>query len=140
MEPDDLDAMVNEIKIKSIKSEEAKKFQTKTQILLVTANKQEYYATLTLLKPMEDDVLLRYQHSYNKDINAIYTFGKFGAFKAAVQKMETQESTSAQDVVIKVAADFFGDNLHAIFAVGVAYGVEDKNDLLDVLVSDEITG
>ena len=66
-----------------------------------------------------------------------YIFGKFGAFNAAVQIMETQGTAAAQDVII-IASECF-EKLHAIFAVGVACGVEGKSDLLDVLMSKNIT-
>ena len=120
---------------------EAKMCQQKTQILLVTANDFEQYAALSLLEPMEGSTtLLRFQHNYTGPLTkvAAYTFGRFGAFNAAVQRMTTQGPASAQDV-ITIAADCFGHNLNAIFSVGVACGVKEKNNMLDVLVSKTVT-
>ena len=110
------------------------------QILLVTANETEYGAALTFLEPLVGfDTLLRYHH-VNSTINkhAVYIFGKFGNFYAAVHLMTKQGPAAAQDVVT-VAADCFGNNLNAIFAVGVACGVEGKSKILDVLVSKTIS-
>ena len=119
----------------------AKMCKQKTQILLVTANDFEQYAALSLLEPMEGSTtLLRFQHSYTGNLAkaATYTCGRFGAFDAAVQRMTTQGPAPAQDV-IAFAADCFCHNLNAIFGVGVACGVKEKNNMLDVLVSKTVT-
>ena len=115
---------------------EANELQGRTQILLLTANEHEYYAALAFLEPVEGDTLLRCQHQYTGSLAqaATYTFGRFGAFIAAVEMMTFQGPEAAKDV-ITMAANFFGPNLNAIFSVGVACGVEKKNKLLDVLVS-----
>ena len=114
--------------------------QNTIQILLVTANDTEYGAALTFLNPMEGSTTLLKYHHVNNRINkhAIYIFGKFGYFNAAVHLMTKQGPAAAQDVVT-VAADCFGNNLNAIFAVGVACGVEGKSKMLDVLVSKTIS-
>ena len=114
--------------------------QNTIQILLVTANKTEYDAALTFLKPLKGFTTLLKYHHVNGRINkhAIYIFGKFGYFNAAVHLMTQQGPAAAQDV-ITVAADCFGNNLDAIFAVGVACGVEGKSKMLDVLVSKTIS-
>ena len=114
--------------------------QNTIQILLVTANETEYGAALTFLDPMEGFTNLLKYHHVNSKINkhAIYIFGKFGYFNAAVHLMTQQGPAAAQDVVI-VAGDCFGNNLNAIFAVGVACGVEGKSKILDVLVSKKIS-
>ena len=135
--------MVNEKNIEDITpdSNRAKMCQEKTQILLVTANDFEQYAALSLLEPMEGSTtLLRFQHNYTGPLAkvATYTFGRFGAFNAVVQRMTTQGPASAQDVII-IAADCFGHNFNAIFSVGVACGVKKKNNMLDVLVSKTVT-
>ena len=135
--------MVNEKNIEDITpdSNEAKRCQEKTQILLVTANDFEQYAALSLLEPMEGSTtLLRFQHNYTGPLAkvATYTCGRFGAFDAAVQRMTTQGPAPAQDV-ITFAADYFRHNLNAIFGVGVACGVKKKNNMLDVLVSKTVT-
>ena len=112
-----------------------------TQILLVTANKHEYNAVLSLLNPLKNSKLFKYKHCCKIGPlrkTATYVFGKFGAFNVAVHKMVTQGPAEAQDVII-VSASCFGDSLHAIIAVGVACGVENKSDYLDVLVSNKIT-
>ena len=135
--------MANKKKTRDITSDsfEAKMCKQKTQILLVTANDFEQYAALSLLEPMEGSTtLLRYQHNYTGLLAkvATYTFGRFGAFNAAIQRMTIQGPASAQDV-ITIAADCFGHNLNAIFSVGVACGVRKKNNMLDVLVSKKVT-
>ena len=114
--------------------------QNTIQILLVTANETEYGAALTFLEPLEGSTtLLKYHHVNRRiDKHAIYIFGKFGYFNAAVHLMTKQGPAAAQDVVT-VAADCFDNNLNAIFAVGVACGVEGKSKMLDVLVSKTIS-
>ena len=110
------------------------------QILLVTANETEYGAALTFLEPLVGfDTLLRYHHVNNRiNKHGFYVIGNFGNFYAAVHLMTKQGPAAAQDVVT-VAADCFGNNLNAIFAVGVACGVEGKSKMLDVLVSKTIS-
>ena len=141
VEPNELKLMVEGKKIEGIKPHEVESVRSKTQILLVTANEFEHDAVLALLEPTEGDVLLKYQHTWKIGFmtkHALYIFGKFGAFNAAVQMMVKQGSAAAQDVVT-IASQCFGKNLDAIFAVGVACGVETKSKLLDVLVSRKIT-
>ena len=134
---DELERSVNKI---SIDETNDSAIQNTIQILLVTANKTEYGAALTFLDPMEGfTTLLKYHHVNNRiNKHAIYIFGKFGYFNAAVHLMTQQGPAAAQDVVT-VAADCFGNNLNAIFAVGVACGVEGKCKMLDVLVSKTIS-
>ena len=139
VQPDELELMVTEVKV--IQEHQAKSFRMKTQILLVTANEFENKAVLSFLKPIEGDALLKYHYNWNLGFirkQAMYIFGKFGAVNAAVHLMVNQGSASAQDVVT-VASACFGNSLDAIFAVGVACGVEEKSNLLDVLVSKSIT-
>ena len=142
VKPDELESMVAKKKVKGIQEYEAESFRKKTQILLVTANKFENDAVLSFLKPMKGgDALLKYQYIWKMGFikkQAMYIFGKFGAVNAAVHLMVKQGSSAAQDVVT-VASACFGNSLDAIFAVGVACGVEGKSDLLDVLVSKSIT-
>ena len=108
------------------------------QILLVTANQTEYFAALACLDPLkESSHLLKYH--YNDGVhNALYILGKFGYFNAAVFQMTKQGPLAAQLAVIK-AQYCFGNSLNAIFAVGVACGVEGKSKMLDVLVSEKIS-
>ena len=129
------------VSIKSIDSAAAKKIKQKIQILLVTANRHEYNAVLTLLEPFKNSSLLK--HTCHPQISvlkgsATYVFGKFGAFNAAVYRMVEQGPAAAQDVITDTA-HYFGHSLNAIFAVGVACGIEGKNEYLDVLVSSKIT-
>ena len=141
VQADELELMVAKKKIEGMKEQEAESFRKKTQILLVTANKFENEAVLSFLEPIEGDALLRYHYNCRLGFmkkQAIYIFGKFGVVNAAVHLMVKQGSAAAQDVVT-VASTCFGNNLNAIFAVGVACGVEGKSDLLDVLVSKSIT-
>ena len=141
VKPNELKSMVKEKKIEDINPHEVESFRSKTQILLVTANECEYDAVLALLEPTEGDALLKYQHTWKMGFmtkHALYIFGRFGAFNAAVQMMVKQGSAAAQDVVT-IASQCFGKHLDAIFAVGVACGVERKSKLLDVLVSGKIT-
>ena len=121
-------------------SEQAKKLQKKTQILLLTANEHEHSAALVSLDPYERNLLPQLSHFYGGRLNKVasYTFGRFGAFNAAVQMMTTPGAAAAQEA-ITMAADCFGHSLNAIFSVGVACGVEDKNKFLDVLVSTKVT-
>ena len=117
------------------------KLKDSTQILLVTANKHEYNAVLSLLEPVKSSHLLKYKHCCTIGPlrkTATYIFGKFGAFNVAVHRMVSQGPAAAQDVII-VAAHCFGHNLNAIIAVGVACGVEKKSDYLDVLVAEKIS-
>ena len=139
VKPDELESMVK--KVKGIQEHQAESLRKKTQILLVTANDFENKAVLSFLKPIKGDALLRYHYNWKMGFikkQAMYIFGKFGAVNAAVHLMGKQGSSAAQDVVI-IASACFGNNLDAIFAVGVACGVEGKSDLLDVLVSKSIT-
>ena len=141
VKPGELESMVAKKKVKVIQEHEAESLRKKTQILLVTANKFENDAVLSFLKPIKGDALLKYQYNWKIGFikkQAMYIFGKFGAVNAAVHLMVKQGSSAAQDVVI-VASACFGNSLDAIFAVGVACGVEGKSDLLDVLVSNSIT-
>ena len=138
---EELGSMIENKKVKFITEHEAESFRKKTQILLVTANKFENEAVLSFLEPIEGDALLKYQYNWKIGFikkQVMYIFGKFGAVNAAVHLMVKQGSASAQDVVI-IASACFGNNLDAIFAVGVACGVKGKSDLLDVLVSKSIT-
>ena len=121
--------------------DDTKLLQENTQILLVTANKHEYNAVLSLLEPVKSSQVLKYKHCCNIGPlrkTATYIFGKFGAFNVAVHRMVSQGPAAAQDV-ITVAAHCFGHNLNAIIAVGVACGVEKRSDYLDVLVSEKVT-
>ena len=137
----ELELMVAKKKIECMKEFEAELFQKKTQILLVTANKFEYEAVLSFLEPIEGDALLKHQYTWKlgfMEKQAMYIFGKFGVVNAAVHLMVKQGSAAAQGV-ITIASACFGNNLNAIFAVGVACGVKGNSDLLDVLVSKSIT-
>ena len=127
--------------IKDINDDKIIKFRKQTQVLLVTANEIERDAVVALLEPIENNNLFQYHHLWNfgfLERSAMYTFGKFGAFNAALQMLSCQGSAAAQDA-ITIASECFGDNLCAIFAVGVACGVTNKSNYLDVLVSEEIT-
>lgn len=127
-------------KTKEIQPDEFKLYRELTQILLVTANKNELNAVKALLEPVKDNVLHKYTYTWRCSFlikQATYIFGKFGAFKVAVQKLRNQGSAAAQDAVTIASTCF--DNLDAIFAVGVACGVNTKSNLLDVLVSKKIS-
>lgn len=141
VKPDKLNTMADEKRYKWLEPSEADGFRKRTQILLVTSNKHEYNAVLKFLQPVDGDALCSYFHICKigfLDKSVIYTFGKFGAFIAAVHRMEKEGTAAAQDTLV-VAAGCFGCDLHAIFAVGVTCGVKGKNNLLDVLVSKKIT-
>ena len=141
VQPDQLEVWAEKYCYKWIDEVDADQMQRNTQILLVTANQHEYNAVLSLLDPVKNSKLLKYKRCYKigslRKI-ATYVFGKFGAFNVAVHKMVAQGPAAAQDV-ITVSSSCFGDNLNAIIAIGVACGVENKSDYLDVLVSDKIT-
>ena len=134
---DHLKSMVEEKK--QFVDSETDIIKNKIQILLVTANEIEYYAVLASLNPLEGyPCLFKYHHITPNGENSFYIFGRFGYFNAAVHQMPEQGPAAAQEVVT-VAADCFGHHLNAIFAVGVACGVEGKAEMLDVLVSEKIS-
>ena len=136
-----LNNTVVEMQYIDLQGDENHEIKSRIQILLVTANEIEYYAVIASLKPLDGYFCLVKYHHVMSNItgkNALYIFGKFGYFDAAVHKMPQQGPAAAQDVVT-VAANCFGHSLNAIFAVGVACGVEKKAEMLDVLVSEKIS-
>ena len=142
VKPHELESMAKKkVNYKVIQEHEAESYRKKTQILLVTANKFENDAVLSFLQPIEGDALLKYHYNWKLGFmkkQAMYIFGKFGVVNAAVHLMVKQGSAAAQGVVT-IASACFGNNLNAIFAVGVACGVKGNSDLWDVLVSKSIT-
>ena len=121
----------------------AKKSIEETNILIITANDIEYRAVLHFLKPRNQEPgsnIYWYCHKFKIGFierNLQCVFGKFGDFNAAVHKMPNQGPAAAQSTVI--AASMCYEHLEAIFAVGVACGVEGKSDILDVIVAKEVT-
>ena len=114
----------------------------KTQVLLLTANNNEHNAVLSFLEPLDNrKTLVQYHHIWHEGNirqGALYIFGKYGAFNAAVQLMSKQGPYAAKNAIF-IANNCFGKQLHAVFAVGVACGMEQKNKLLDVLVSEKVS-
>ena len=111
--------------------------EDKIQILLVTANQTEYHAALACLDPLKGYSHL-FKYHYRDEINdALYVLGRFGYFNAAVLMIK-QGPLAAQEAVM-TAKFCFGNCLNAIFAVGVACGVEGKSEMLDVLVSEKVS-
>jgi len=126
----------------SLSKAEAETVCANVQVLLLTANSNEYNAVLNFLCPMEGKSnVVRYQYVWNQGIakgTALYIFGKYGAFNAAVQLLSTQGSFAAKDA-INTANVCFTKKFHAVFAVGVACGRKDKNNFFDVLVSEKVS-
>ena len=134
MSVEDLKNLVEKKSFDDLKNEMEK---DKIQILLVTANQTEYFAVLACLDPLEGFIDLQKYHYVDQVNNTLYILGKFGYFNAAVLQIK-QGPMAAQHAVI-TAQYCFGKNLNAIFAVGVACGVEGKSKMLDVLVSEKIS-
>ena len=132
---EDLMNLVKEKSCDNLKNEIEK---DKIQILLVTANETEYFAALACLDPLEGFSHLQTYHYVDKVDDALYKLGKFGYFNAAVLQMTKQGPLAALQAVT-TAQYCFGNSLNAIFAVGVACGVEGKSNMLDVLVSEKIS-
>ena len=114
-----------------------------TKILIITANENEYRAVLHFLEPREPfSNVLRY--CYKLSVGFIskelqYIFGRFGAFNVAVHILTSQGPAAAQSA-ITAASICFGKSLKAIFAVGVACGVDrNKINMLDVIVANKVT-
>ena len=125
--------------IESITKAKAKGMMDKTDIVLITANSIEKKAVLSFLKPRESEKLKQCDYEFSigflKRI-ACCSFGKFGKHNAALLTMGRQGPAAAQSTIITIAMCF--KNLKAIFAVGVACGVEGKADKLDVIVADRV--
>jgi len=140
MSPDELHDKANK-PITPIAENDAKQIRPKIQVLLLTANNNEYHAVLSFLDPIDGRKTLLKDTFATKDgfisDDAVYIYGQYGAFVAAVQILRTQGPAEAKNA-ISIANKCFGEHLHAIFAVGVACGME-KNNLLDVLVSERVS-
>ena len=135
--------MAKYYQIETIYQQEAISDITKTKILFITANENEYKAVISFLKPRESKTkLLKYRHECTFGFlkrTAEYTFGRFSDYGAAVHLMVKQGPAAAQSAII-TAATCFKENLQAIFAVGVACGVDkDKIKMLDVIVAETVT-
>ena len=142
--PDELDAMIDDMikrqPFEDIKQDKAKSVLDETKVLFITANPTEYKAVMKFLKPRNSTKTLL-KCEYKISIGFLkrtehYTFGKFGKYNAAVQRMVKQGPAAAQSVIMTTAFCF--KNLEAIFAVGVACGVKGKTKLLDVIVAKTV--
>ena len=137
----ELDDMIKIQQFEDIKQEKAKSMLDETKVLFITANPTEHKAVIKFFKPRESTKwLLKCAYKFSIGFlkrTAHYTFGKFGKYNAAVQIMGAQGPAAAQSIIITTAMCF--KNLEAIFAVGVACGVECKTKMLDVIVAKKVT-
>ena len=125
----------------SINENESKLMMDATEVLLITANDNEYNAVLKFLDPRESKrTLLKCDHPIPVGFlkrKAHYVFGRFGMCKVAVHFLSNQGPAAAQSAIITAALCF--KNLDAIFAVGVTCGVKHKTKLLDVIVAEKVS-
>ena len=120
---------------------ESKPIMDATEVLLITANENEYNAVLKFLKPRESKNKLM-KCDYRIPLGflkraAHYIFGMFGVCKVAVHLLSDQGPAAAQSAIITAALCF--KNLDAIFAVGVICGVKGRTKLLDVIVAEKVS-
>ena len=133
--------MCNKKEFEGTYDKEAKLMINKTEVLLITANPNEYNAVIHFLEPrVAKRNLLMYEYKVSIGFltrNARYVFGRFGTCNVAVHKIPMQGPAAAQSALITAALCF--DKLSAIFAVGVACGVKGKTKLLDVIIADKVS-
>ena len=133
--------MIKIQQFEDIKQDKAESMLDETKVLFITANPTEHKAVIKFFKPRESTKrLLKCAYKFSIGFlkrTAHYTFGKFGKYDAAVQIMGAQGPAAAQSIIITTAMCF--KNLEAIFAVGVACGVECKTEMLDVIVAKKVT-
>ena len=127
--------------IEEINENESNLMMDNTEVLLITANENEYNAVIKFLEPRETknnlvicDYLIPIGFLRRK---AHYIFGRFGMCQVAVHLLSDQGPAAAQSAIITAARCF--KKLHAIFAVGVTCGVKEKTELLDVIIADKIS-
>ena len=127
--------------LEPINEKEAKLMMKQTEILLITANQNEYNAVIYFLKPRgAKKELLIYDFDFSVGFlkrNTRYVFGRFGMCNVAVHSIPKQGPAAAQSAIITAASCF--ENLAAIFAVGVACGVKKKTKLLDVIIAEKVS-
>ena len=113
-------------------------------LLLVTVTDIENLAVHCYLKPLDGHKKIyqfseRIDHDQSQTEFAIYHIGKYGSCSAAVRNIlpgsEMQDRTTT---VVKLAYISF-PNLGAVIGVGVAYGIENKVNLCDILVSSSVS-
>ena len=126
----------------SLHEDEAKPVCASVQVLLLTANENEFNAVLRFLCPLKDrPSVVQYHFIWSENRikdNALYFIGKYGSFNSAVQFLSKQGPYAAKDAIATANA-CFSKYFHAVFAIGVACGRIDKNNLLDVLVSEKVS-
>ena len=136
----ELNDMIKAQHCEDINQDKVKSMLLETKILFVTANPFEHEAVLNFFKPRKStNTLLRCEYKVSIGFlkrTAHYTFGKFGEYNAAVERMVKQGPAAAQSVIMTTAFCF--EKLEAIFAVGVACGVKPKTELLDVIVAKTV--
>lgn len=109
-------------------------------VLLVTVSEEENLAVHCYLKPLDDHNNVFKFSKYNEISTecTLYYIGKYGACPAAIRNIPVLEMHGgAMTEFIMMACQCF-PNLSAVIAVGVAYGVENKVNLCDVLVSSSV--
>ena len=100
-------------------------------VLLVGTNVNETSATQSYLQSLDGHEAI---YQFNQDGKpVIYYIGKYGACPAAVTSVP-----HGFEVHISTLANQCFPNLCAIVSVGVAYGIEGKEEMCDVLVSSQV--
>ena len=108
-------------------------------ILLVTANRNEYLATRSFLKPLNGhNNVYRFNQGERQTGIVIYYIGNYGVCPAAVRDIPPGFKVQEDDRTVSVMASQCFPNLNVIISVGVACGIEGKVNMLDVLVSTKI--
>ena len=108
-------------------------------ILLVTGNRNEYLATRSYLKPLDGhDNVYRFNQGERQTGIVIYYIGNYGVCPAAVRDVMSGFEVQESDRTVSMMANQCFPNLNVIISVGVAYGIEGKVNMLDVLVSSKI--
>ena len=114
------------------------------QVLLLTVNDNEFWATQSYMKPLkgENSIYIYYQSEIDPHSRStqIYYLGLYGECIAAIAKIDPgAEVRTGAASAVKLAFKCF-PHLGAIIAVGVACGVEGKSKMCDVLVSEKVIG
>ena len=132
---------MSQISCESINENESKLMMDATEVLLITANDNEYNAVIKFLEPRESKrTLLKCDHPISVGFlkrKAHYIFGRFGMCKVAVHYLSDQGPAAAQSAIM--IANLCFKKLDAIFAVGVTCGVKDKTKLLDVILAEKVS-
>ena len=130
--------------VHSLPKEKEDQVLNQIQVLLLTVNDNEFWATQSYLKPLEKQKAVFSHHQKSDDCHKsckqTYHLGLYGKCAAAIVRIDpgTNVRTGASPAVGLAFKCF--PNLAAIIAVGVACGVKGKNKMCDVLVSEQVVG